>query len=41
MGGNDLNVEGEYVWDYLNIIMVFINWYINELSLIGLLLVII
>lgn len=32
-GGNDLNVEGEYVWDHSNTTMVFTNWHTNEPSL--------
>lgn len=33
IGGNDMNVEGLYVWDYLNIFLVYINWYLQEFSL--------
>lgn len=27
IGGNDLDIEGKYVWDNLNMFFVFINWY--------------
>lgn len=32
MGGNDIENEGEYVWNNLNIFLIFINWYNFELS---------
>lgn len=32
-GGNDLDIEGHYVWDYSNRSMVFTNWYKTEPSL--------
>lgn len=32
-GGNDLNAEGEYVWDPSNTTMVFTNWHTNKPSL--------
>lgn len=32
-GGNDLGIEGHYVWDHSNTSMVFTNWYENEPSI--------
>lgn len=32
-GGDDINLEGEYVWDHPIKSMIFTNWYRNEPSL--------
>lgn len=32
-GGNDINLEGEYVWDHPITSVIFTNWYRNEPSL--------
>lgn len=32
-GGNDINLEGKYVWDHPITSMIFTNWYRNEPSL--------
>lgn len=32
-GGNDLAIEGQYVWDASNTSMVFTNWYVSEPSI--------
>lgn len=32
-GGNDLNIEGQYVWDHSNTSVDFTNWRTSEPSL--------
>lgn len=32
MGLNDIDIEGKYVWDYLNVSVFFMNWYLCEFS---------
>lgn len=33
IGGNDMNVEGSYVWDHSNTSLVYTNWHPQEPSL--------
>lgn len=32
IGGNDIEMEGGYVWDYLYIDLNFINWFLQEFN---------
>lgn len=32
-GGNDLDIEGQFVWGHSNTSMVFTNWYVTEPSI--------
>lgn len=32
MGLNDRDIEGRYVWDYLNVSVSIINWYFGDFS---------